>query len=200
MLHLQSRYLLTSVFFFLTACAHESGRSDDPAVLELAVQCDAVFSGKVLTVDRLPRNNSSSELLLARVEVDIVWKGKTLHLAINPHKDDAWNMVYWFWCCHEAVELMPGMMMSGQDHKQPFTGVVVKQRWWHKLLGITEDQILDKGLVKLKALTEELKQDIARHEAIQEKFGIHKDDGKNSTSGFCRVQERPPSKDPDDAG
>jgi len=131
-------------------------------------------------------------------EHDVVWKGKTLHLAINPYKDGAWNMVYWFWCHHEPVEMMPGMMMPGQDHKQPFTGIVVKQRWWHKLLGTSEDQILDRGLVKLKALTEELKRDIARHEAIQEKFGIHKDD--EQSGGCCTVQEGPPSEDPDDAG
>jgi len=128
-------------------------------------------------------------------EHDLVWKGKALHLAINPAPKGAWNLIYWFWCHHEAVEMMPGVFMPGQDHKQPFTGIVVKQRWWHGLSGTTEDKLLERGLVKLKALTEKLKGEIERHEQIQDKFGIRKDNNQDS-KGCCTVQEVPPSQDP----
>ena len=134
-------------------------------------------------------------------EHDMIWKGKTLHLAIHPAGDRTWNMMYWFWCCRKPVEAFPGMMFGGGDYRQPFTGIIVNHRWWHKLLGTTEEQVLNKGLTKLKALTEELKKDIKRHDQIQEKFGIRKDDDEDS-GGYCEVQKVPtsPDSDPDSAG
>ena len=104
-------------------------------------------------------------------EHDKVWKGKPVKLDIQP-TDNGFILLYGIE--HEVYPYGEDGPALSCSHS--ICAVKVSHNWFHKLLGITEEQRIETGMKKLKKRWQYMVTHTKKFEDIRESYGI-KDDG-----------------------
>jgi len=104
-------------------------------------------------------------------EHDQLWKGKPVKLNIQP-KIDGFTLLYEIECDEQPF----GDMGPTIQHRHSLCGVGVKFKWWHKMLGITEEQRIETGIKKLKKRWAYMVSHTKKFDDIREKYGISNED------------------------
>lgn len=95
-----------------------------------------------------------------------VFKGKEVFMDIVPADKDEFRIVFYVNCKHSHP------LFGEIDHKQVLTGYNVERKWFHRLMGTTDEQLLDAAIPKAKKRWKFVKNNTLQFEAIREKHGI----------------------------
>jgi len=98
-------------------------------------------------------------------EHDQMWKGKVVQLDIVSYKDGF--MAAYIMDC--TVEPVPGVQIP---HKHCLAKHFVKERWWHKLFGINDEQRCARAVDGLKVKWEIMKDNTTKVDRILERYGV----------------------------
>jgi len=98
-------------------------------------------------------------------EHDQVWKGKPAKLNIHPTKY-GYALTYEIECEHESF-----------IHYHSICAVAVKLKWWHPILGLTEENRVAAGIRRLKRRWKYMSKHTKKFDQIREHYGIHDNGG-----------------------
>ena len=98
-------------------------------------------------------------------EHDQTWKGKVVHLDIITY-DNGFHAIYYIDCVAEPV---PGLNIP---HRHKLAEHFTTKRWWHRFVGIRDEQLLARVVDGLKREWEMTKQKTTKMDGLLSKYGV----------------------------
>lgn len=104
-------------------------------------------------------------------EHDQMWKGKAVHLDIIAY-DDGFMALYYM---DVVAEPIPGMSIN---QRKALVKYFVKERWWHRFVGVNDEKRMDLAVRKLKKRWEDMKDHTTKIGGLISKYGVEQYDDK----------------------
>lgn len=97
-----------------------------------------------------------------------IYKGKKVYMDIEPINMHDFQVVFFITCMHDTV-------MGRIDHKHILSGYLMRRRWWHNLLFIDDEALIDTAVRIGKRRWERMKTNTKQFELVREKYGLPND-------------------------